>query len=64
MSVDRGPKVGATQASGTADDRTRGVGAPQWLAQVALDAELAKGAAQAREVAGPVLERVRSKLGY
>ena len=30
----------------------------------ALDAELAKGAAQAREVAGPVLERVRSKLGY
>ena len=30
----------------------------------ALDAVLAKGAAQAREVAGPVLERVRSKLGY
>jgi tryptophanyl-tRNA synthetase len=30
----------------------------------AVDAELAKGAAQAREVAGPVLERVRSRLGY
>ena len=36
VSVDRGAKVGATQAAGTADDRTRGVGAPQWLAQVAL----------------------------
>ena len=36
VGVDRGPKVGATQAAGTADDRTGGVGALQRLAQVAL----------------------------
>ena len=36
VGVDRCPKVGATQAAGTADDRTRGVGALQWLTQVAL----------------------------
>eukprot|EP00964_Phaeocystis_antarctica_P152947 scaffold121006_cov69-Phaeocystis_antarctica.AAC.5 len=36
VSIDRSAKVGATQAAGTADNRTRGVGAPQRLAQVAL----------------------------
>ena len=29
-----------------------------------LDAELSKGAAQAREVASSVLDRVRTKIGY
>jgi len=30
----------------------------------ALDAELAKGALRAREVAQPVLQRVRGKIGF
>jgi tryptophanyl-tRNA synthetase len=37
----------------------------RWMADLgSLDAELAKGAAQATEVAAVVLDRVRSKIGY
>jgi tryptophanyl-tRNA synthetase len=37
----------------------------RWMSDKAmLDAELAKGAERARAVAQPVLQRVRSKIGF